>query len=60
MKRYRSTTGIHTVTGERLTITDDGLKPGNAHWLLKGSLTGASELQEVPEYIGETIAPLKI
>ena len=45
MKRYRVTTGTYTLSGEGFKITDDSLKPGNAHRLLKGSWTGATEFQ---------------
>ena len=59
MKRYRITARIYIVSGEGFKITDDWLKPGNAHRLLKGSWTGVTEFQEIPEYIEDTIAPNK-
>ena len=40
MKRYRVTTGTYILSGEGFEITDDCLKPGNAHRLLKSGWTG--------------------
>ena len=58
MTRYRVTTGTYPLSGEGFEITDDWLKPSNAHRLLKGRWTGATEFHEIPEYIEETINPI--
>ena len=55
MKRYRVTTGTYVENGQNFKITDDWLKPGNAHRLLKLSWTGTTKFQEIPEYIEETV-----
>ena len=58
MKRYRVTTGTYTLGGEGFKITDAWLKPSNAHRLLKGSWTSATDFYEIPEYIEDTVNPV--
>ena len=55
MKRYRITSGTYIISGDKFKITDDWLKPGNAHRLLKASWTGSTTFHEIPEYIEETM-----
>ena len=55
MKRYRVTTGSYTDTGERFKITDDWLRPSNAHRLLRCGWVGTTEFQEIPEYMEESL-----
>ena len=41
--------------GEKFKVTDDWLKPSNAHRPLRGSWTGSTSFVELPDYIEEPL-----